>query len=291
MSIITAPYAEIAPTVAALKALTPEERCPNHCLFVPPLGSWVYYSPTTTTAANNTTIFEPNDGLGRWILAQPAPSGGSSGGSVTQQPGIDPAAATLTDLQRAVNQILSTLTAAGITGAITYSRNYDSANPTNDLTNLLGTNGGTVAYANPHPSKILASASSTQQGATANLFNRIADYWHSNNTAGQWLSIDIAVDNASRKINLSGIGLQNMPQAGNTLVNAAIEGSNDGTSWTLIHQWNAVGFTAASQWKYTTFSPSAAYRYIRIRSTSADSSGQNFFGLSEINLYGALSSL
>lgn len=289
---ITAPYAEIAPTVADLKALTPELRCPNHCLFVPSLGSWVYYSATSTTAANDTTIFEPNDGLGRWIVTnQPtAPSGGSSGGSgITQQPGIDPAVATLIDLQRVTNQILSTLTAAGITTAVGFTRNYDAANPTRDLIHLLGTNGDSTTFANPHPAKITNSASSVPNGTVAMLTDRAFSSFNTNDSANSWAQIYFG---AERTVKLSGIGLQHYSAINtHSIVNAIIEGSNDGATFTQIFQWNNIGFTAPNQEKFVTFAESPSYRYIRIRQPGINTAGTNHLCLGEVYLYGTLSVL
>lgn len=292
MSIITAPYSEIAPTVAALKALTPEERCPNHCLFIPALGSWVYYSPTATTTPNDTTIFEPDDGLGRWIVTNQstAPSGGSSGGSgITQQPSIVPAAATLTDLQRATNQILSMLTVAGVIEPVNLTRNYDQSNPTKDLIELLGTEGYTVPFANPHPSKILTSASTVANGSTSLLTDRSNSTFNTSSIANSWVQIDLG---ATRTVKLTGIGLRHYSAGSSySLVRALIEGSNDGGNFSPIFDWPAIGFTATNQDKFANFEESPAYRYLRIRQPGLDSAGSNYLCLGEIFLFGTLSAL
>lgn len=286
-SVISAPYALIAPTVAALKALPPGLRAPNYCLFIPALGSWVYYSSTSTAADNNTTIFQPNDGAGRWIVTnQPAaPSGGSG---ITRQPGIATAAATLTDLQRAVNQILSTLTTAGVTEVSGFTRNYDAANPTNDLINLLGTNNNTVAYTNPHSAKITNSASSIGTGTVAQLTDRTDSDFYTNNIANSWVQIDLT---SSRTVKLNGIGIKNRDGNVSSPSSLTIEGSNDGTTFTSIFAWSGIGYTAPYQWRYTTFTESPSYRYTRIRQPGLNASSSNFLGVSEINLYGSLSAL
>lgn len=287
-SVIGAPYSQIALTVAALKALPPGLRAPNYCLFIPALGSWVYYSATSTAADNNTTIFQPTDGVGRWIVTNQsaAPSGGSG---ITRQPNIATAAATLTDLQRAVNQILSTLTAAGITEALNLTRNYDAANPTNDLINLLGTNNNAVAFTNPHPAKITNSASSVGGGTVAQLTDRTSSDFFTNNISNSWVQIDLG---NTRTVNLNGVGLKSRSAATtNVPVNLTIEGSNDGTNFTLIHSWANIGFTAISQDRFVPFTLSSACRYIRIRQPGTDSSGINHLTIGEVYLFGSVSAL
>lgn len=286
MSSISAPYSQIALTVAALKALPPGLRAPNYCLFIPALGSWVYYSSTSTAADNNTTIFQPNDGVGRWIVTnQPA---APSGSGITKQPNIAITAATLTDLQRAVNQIISTLTAAGVTEPVSLTRNYDAANPTNDLINLLGTNNGAVAYASPHPSKISITASSTSIGSVATLLNRANGDWASNSVANSSVTIDFTT---ARSIVLTGIGLQSWATNTRYPVNVVIAGSNDGTTFTTINTWSSIGFTAMNQFRFTTFSNTTAYRYLRVSLSGLDSQNENFLTLGEIYLYGTLSAI
>lgn len=289
-SVISAPYALIAPTVAALKALTAAQRVANYCLFIPTLGSWVYYSSTSTATANDTTIIQPTDGLGRWIVSNQsaAPSGG--GGGITRQPGLEPAAATLTDLQRAVNQVLSTLTAAGVTAAIIHTRNYDAANPTNDLINLLGTNNGTVAFANPHPAKITNSASGIMSGTVVMLTDRANDDFYTSEIANSWVMIDFG---GTRTISLNGLGLKSRSSSATHLpANLIIEGGNDGTSFTLIYNWTSIGFTAINQDRFSpTFATSPTFRYIRIRQSGLNSSGANFFTIGELYLYGISSAM
>lgn len=286
---ITAGYSEIATTVAQLKAVPAANRCPNLCLFVPSIEGWVYYNPTSTATANDTTIFAPNDGIGRWIFTnQPtAPSGGSSG--ITQQPGLEPAQATLSDLQRAVNQILSTLTAAGITQPSGFTRNYDLGNPTNDLINLLGTNNGSAAFTNPHPAKITNTAISALAGAVSDFTNRANSDFNTDLNSNAWVQVDFG---SSRTVRLTGVGLKSRSlNTSHMPLRIIIEGSNDNITFTQIFDWTNIGFTATNQDKFTPFTQSPSYRYIRLRQPVANSSGANYLTVGEIYFYGNINAL
>ncbi len=67
-------YAQVATTIAQLKSIPPENRSPNFCILVPEIGSWVYYSPTSTAPADDVAVFMPTDAIGRWIVTNQLPS-------------------------------------------------------------------------------------------------------------------------------------------------------------------------------------------------------------------------
>jgi len=69
----TAGYAQVATTIAQLKAITAANRSPNFCLLLPQIGSWVYYSPTSTATADNVHVFMPADNVGRWLTTNQLP--------------------------------------------------------------------------------------------------------------------------------------------------------------------------------------------------------------------------
>ena len=66
-------YAQVASTIVQLKAITAANRTGNFCLFLPAIGSWVYYDSTSTATANDTHVFLPNDGVGRWLVTNQLP--------------------------------------------------------------------------------------------------------------------------------------------------------------------------------------------------------------------------
>lgn len=176
---------------------------------------------------------------------------------------------------------------SGGIGGLSFDRNFDLLNPDDDLIYLLGTNDNRVAYANPHPSKIAVSASSIQIGSVTLLTDRLDGDFLTTNTANSWVQIDLARD-IGRLVQINGVGLKSRIDNAAHPNNLIIEGSNDGISFFNIFDWDNIGYTAPYQWKYTTFAKSSAYRYIRIRQPNLNTSGQNFLGISEINLYGTL---
>lgn len=66
-------YAQVATNVVQLKAITAVNRTSNYCLFIPDIGSWVYYDSSSTATADDTHIFLPNDGVGRWLVTNRLP--------------------------------------------------------------------------------------------------------------------------------------------------------------------------------------------------------------------------
>lgn len=61
-------YSEIAPTISALQSIPSSNRTTGYCLLVPEIQAWLVYLETSTTTPNNTTVFSPNDGIGRWVV-------------------------------------------------------------------------------------------------------------------------------------------------------------------------------------------------------------------------------
>ena len=73
---MTAPstgYAQIATSVADLKAIASGYRADYYCIFLPAIGSWVYYLSTSTATADDVQVFLPNDGVGRWLVTNQLP--------------------------------------------------------------------------------------------------------------------------------------------------------------------------------------------------------------------------
>jgi hypothetical protein len=61
-------YSQIAPTISALKNIPSSNRTTGYSLLVPEIQAWVVYLNNSTDTPNNTTVFAPNDGIGRWVV-------------------------------------------------------------------------------------------------------------------------------------------------------------------------------------------------------------------------------
>lgn len=58
-------YAQVATTIAQLKAITAANRVSNFTLLLS--GTWYSYSSTSTATPDDLTIIQPDDGVGRWV--------------------------------------------------------------------------------------------------------------------------------------------------------------------------------------------------------------------------------
>ncbi len=194
--------------------------------------------------------------------------------------------AKITSLENIINSLIS---ASNGSTPIGFTKNYNSANPSDDLINLLGTNNGTVAYVNPHPSKITNSASSVEVGNVSFFTDRINNDFYTANTTNSWVMVDFG---SARTVRLNGLGWKSRSAFnGNHPANLIIEGSNNNSSFELIANWQNIGFTNVTQDRYTAFAISPAYRYIRVRQSGLNSSSSNFLSTGEIYFYGTISAL
>lgn len=180
------------------------------------------------------------------------------------------------------------------------TRVLNTLNYTDDLIGLLGTVNTT--FTNPHPAKILTTASSVSVGTVAVLTDRINNDFRTSNISSSWVRIDIDPANIGRRVSLTGIAVKSragLIEHPNLLF---IEGSNDNIKFDTFRAWS-VAFTAAYQWQGTwVFDtvtdgnngmsiPNLTYRYIRIRQATVNSGNTNFLGLTDIALYGTLNIL
>lgn len=165
---------------------------------------------------------------------------------------------------------------------------YNVNNAGLDLLWCLGM--GDAGYITPTTTKIILLASSVGIGDAAMLVDRSDNDFYTDNVTNSWVRIDIANGNTTRRITLTGLGYRSRANASVSLpITLIIEGSNDGTTFNNIFNWNNIGFTSGYQWKYTpSLSNNISYRYLRIRQPGVDSSGSNFLTGNEIRLYGTI---
>jgi len=168
-------------------------------------------------------------------------------------------------------------------------RLLNTADYANDLITLLGTNNS--VFTNPHPIKTTNSASSVGSGTVQMFTDRVDNELQSNNVENSWIQVDIANNDTSRRVILTGLGLKSRSSTASSPVGVVIEGSNNASTFTLIHTWSSIGFTAGNQWRGVAFNNNISYRYVRIRQPGASTSSNNFFTLNEVALYGVLNIL
>lgn len=158
-----------------------------------------------------------------------------------------------------------------------------------DLTHLLGS--ADSGFVNPGGVAVNVVGNSTEGGTANSLLSKSfgVSAWYSTNSSGRTLTIDFGFNKTSRTIKLTGLGFQSYDVGGGTYpVSLIIAGSNNGSTFTTINTWSAIGFNADAQWKYTTFSNTTAYRYIRITQSGLNTIGNNYFSCRELRFYGSI---
>ncbi len=164
---------------------------------------------------------------------------------------------------------------------------YVANNPERDLIYLLGAIA--TGYLAVGGVAVGVTANSVESGDPASIFGKvIGSGWYSTNASGRFFTIDLGLNKTTRNIVLTGLGMQSYDFGGGFPVTLAISGSNNNSTYTSINTWSSIGFTADQQWKYTTFSNSVAYRYLRITQSGLTSTGSNYLGFRELRLYGTI---
>ena len=177
---------------------------------------------------------------------------------------------------------------------------YSSVGDSNGLIAYLGSKRYTFPFEQPVP--VVATGVAESVGSSLRVFalstfsgsgitidravNRVAGApWSSNAGApGAWFALDLLSGNTLAPNRLT---LQSRADGNyNHPVGFVLEGSNDASAWTTLLTVANGGYTAAGQWKDWPISGAAAYRYLRVRSTTVDSSGASYFTFGEIELYG-----
>jgi hypothetical protein len=177
---------------------------------------------------------------------------------------------------------------------------YVSDGDTNGLFYWLGTNLGTVAWANPAGTvRLSVLASTTEFGSVNMLSDRAPSNFYSNNAANQWIAWALE---SGRTISVARYTIRNRSFDTNHLPrNWVLEGTNSVTTfdiaginaatWTAIDtKVNDATLTATNQ--YYTIVPNgsnAPYRYIRLRQSGTNSTGAGYFTVNELELYGVFS--
>lgn len=168
---------------------------------------------------------------------------------------------------------------------------HESGGDANGLLYWLGTNDGARAFANPSTDPgteypVTIDASSTAGGAATDTTDRATTAWLSSNSNNQWVRWKLALGTG---LVVKGIDVQNHSNSNYHLKNFVLEGSNDGSSWTLLASNNTTW--ALGAWKYFDLSGNTeSYRYFRLRTTGYAGGGSFYLQyVRDVELYGQYS--
>lgn len=174
---------------------------------------------------------------------------------------------------------------------------YVSDGDTNDLFYFIGTNLGTAGWTNPHTATLLTIgafnssnssdiAAGTEAGPVDRSYadenrtsNAPASYWRLQLPVGQ----TIQVQTYSFKCRPTGQG------TASNIADLKLQGSSNGSSWTDLDTQTGLTYVDSDDWKTFTVPGAAAWRYIRILHQGNTTPANDFFFLTEWQIYGIYS--
>lgn len=162
---------------------------------------------------------------------------------------------------------------------------------TNGVCYFRGRNNGVATWTNPHTAlRVTVARSSTLNGSDDELVNRTAEYNTTNNSTGEWVSLDLG--NATTLV-VTSYSLRNGNGAGGgsgwALLNWKLQGSNNNSTWTDLETrtGDTTMGTINGDWAhYILGGTPSAYRYLRILGNGLDTLGLQFMQLCEFEFYG-----
>jgi hypothetical protein len=112
------------------------------------------------------------------------------------------------------------------------------------------------------------------------------DYWYTTNRPNSWISFDFKI----RSISLSSYTLKSHSGGGNFFISWTIEGSNDGTTWTMLDNRNTRDLAGKSiVGNFPCCSGNTSFfRHIRMRQTGKASSDAHNLILTNIEFFGRM---
>lgn len=174
--------------------------------------------------------------------------------------------------------------------------NYVSAGDANGVCYWLGTTEGASVWANPHTAGRLTVVKSSVDGGTeAMLVDRTSNDISTGNLANSFIGVDLGFGN-SLKVNAYTIR-NRASFTTESLRNWKLQGCNSVAS-NSVADWNAAAWTdldtktgntaisSLAQWGVFPITLTAAYRYLRILQTGANSNGSNYLCMGEFEFYG-----
>jgi hypothetical protein len=167
---------------------------------------------------------------------------------------------------------------------------YESDFDTNGLLFLLGTNGRTTAYVNPHTTGKVVVTSSPIANGTLEGFSGHArppgdGYNFTTHVAGSFVALQLPLPVAVTRYTLR----HDRMGAHHVLRNWNFEGSNDGVEWVVLHQH--VNDQSLAAQPYATASwdvnpDGLVFSHFRIHQTGVNSDGAHHLMMAGLELYG-----
>jgi len=167
-------------------------------------------------------------------------------------------------------------------GVLEYESDFD----TNGVLFLLGTNGRTTAYVNPHTTgKVVVTSSPIESGTLEGFIGHGHPLTHGGNNytncvAGSFVALQLPLPLAVTRYTLG---------AYNVLRNWNFEGSNDGVEWVVLHQHVNDQSLAAREFATASWDVNPdglAFSHFRIHQTGVNSSEQHYLMMGGLELYG-----
>jgi hypothetical protein len=171
-------------------------------------------------------------------------------------------------------------------GVLEYESDFD----TNGVLFLLGTNGRTTAYVNPHTTGKVVVTSSPITNGTLEGFSGHArppgdGYNFTTNVAGSFVALQLPLALAVTRYTF-----RKDAQGGcYALRNWNFEGSNDGVEWVVLRQHVNDQSLAAQQYATASWDVNPdglAFSHFRIHQTGVNSSGNHYLMMGGLELYG-----
>lgn len=185
--------------------------------------------------------------------------------------------------------------------AIPYASAYASDGDTNGVLYFIGSNYLRSTWTNPHTagSVTVVNTPLNVSGTSASFVNRTLDHSvFTNNVANAIVGVDLgagrALVPAYYSMRARDDDNTNLPRnwklQGTNSVSADTEAGFNAATWTdLDTRTSDTTMSVASAWgSFPVTGVSTAYRYLRIVQNGTNSSGQNYFCIQEIELYGTL---
>jgi hypothetical protein len=204
-----------------------------------------------------------------------------------------------------VNDAGDTITIAASAGSVgvtyPFTRTYAS-NQADGVIGWLGTAGALRPWISPAaaaasdvpdvlgPSALIVSQINDQDGnrtaikAVDHSLNDTTGCSHTQDTANAWWKMDFG---SGHTITPTKFALVGRSSGGYHPRNWKVQGSNDNSSWTDLVAVTSAG-PSDGTWYAVTISGSAAYRYIRVYETGANSNGTNHLVIGDLEVWGTV---
>lgn len=171
---------------------------------------------------------------------------------------------------------------------------YVSDGDTNGLFYFLGRNFNTESWSNPHTAGRVtigafnsSNSADLGQGTLAGIVDRSdADENRTSNAPGSYWRVLLPV---GQLLTVTKYSFQCRPSGqgdASNIANLKFQGSSDGSSWTDLDTRAGLTYVDSNDWKSLTVTGATPFRYHRILHQGNVTGANDFFFLSELELYG-----